>query len=90
MTLVNCKTCNKEFSKIYLHDATSRCGRLQKNKLDEQDKEIIKKVGLLKAIRYKKGLSAEECFCPGCRKITVDFWVKGRLLCSICGEEKEY
>ncbi len=85
-----CTTCNKEFSKLHLHNATSRCGRLQNNKLDLQDKEIIEKVGLLKAIRYKKGFSPEECFCTGCRKITQDFTVKGRLLCSICGGEKEY
>ncbi len=85
-----CKTCNREFSKIHLHNAVSRCGRLQKNKLVAQDKEMIKKGGLLRAIRYKKGLSPEECFCQGCSKITSDFWTNGRLLCSICGGGKTY
>ena len=88
--MTKCKTCNREFSKLHINYASSRCGRLQKNKLVLQDMERIEQVGLLKAIRYKKGLSPEECFCPGCRKITKDFTVQGRLLCSICGAEKEY
>lgn len=46
-----CETCNRTFGNYTLHLNGSRCGRYQKGTMADQDREMIEKVGLKRAIR---------------------------------------
>ena len=46
-----CTSCNRKFSNMNLHISMSRCGRLQRGKLNANDLNMIDKLGTDRAIR---------------------------------------